>query len=239
VVIPLLPSSFLAPSESLYAASSIDVMSEAPGDRSELWELLYAPESLGFHLEDDPATGYQLRKLCEAELGPYQDIYDLVRERDDMPAPMALFLDPDKCPAKWLPYLAQYVGARLEPQMTEPQRRAEIKQPSSWRRGQPVAIELMAKRGLSGEGWVRIRPRTPVPGHTYIRVLKAECTEPERLRQLLRSEAVPAWELMDFAAIDGVAYTDVAAGWKSYEELRGAFPTYKAAAHMLPDELPE
>lgn len=208
----------------------------AKDDGSNLWELVY--HSLGFHVEDDPATGFQLRKLCEALCAPYQDVYDLVRERDDQPAPFALLLDPDACPAKWLPYLAQYVGVIPTPEMSEEQLRDEIREPTGWRRGQPEAIRIAARRTLTGSQRVIIRTRTPAPGNHYIRTLAAETPNPERTRQVLR-ENVPAWELLNYDAISGLALEDLEAAWPaSLEELESVGTTLAQIEELLPEELP-
>jgi len=204
-------------------------------DASNLWELVY--EAMGFHRDDDAATGYQLRALCECLCDPYQDIYDLLREREGQKG-WAILFDPDECPARWLPYLAQYVGVEPTPEMGEEQLRLEIKQPSAWRRGQPAAIKLVAQRTLTGSKRVIIRPRTPAPGNHYIRTLLAETPDPERTRRILR-ENVPAWELLDYEAIAGVALVDLESAWPtSLEELEGEFTTLGEIEDLLPEELP-
>lgn len=207
-----------------------------PDEGSALWEVLYS--SLGFHRETDEATGYQLRQLCEVLMTPYQRVYDLVREREGRAAGGTM-LDPDNVPAEGLPYLAQYVGARLLPNMDEAQRRDEIKRPSTWRRGETETIELVVKRELTGDAWIRIKPRTPGPGRIYIRVLEAECPSPDRLEATLLNEAIPAWDVLDFAAISAVTYADIEAGWSTYAEMEEAFDTYKDLEHIVPEDLPE
>lgn len=179
-----------------------------------------------------------LLAFCVALTSPLQPIYDLVRERDDQKG-WTILLDPQNVPAQFLPYLAQWVGAILTPGMGEEQRRLEIEQPTSWKRGQDPSIELVTKRELTGEKWVRIRQRTPAPGHTYIRTLLSETANPDRVKVDLEEHGVPAWQKLDYEAIAGVSYADIAAGWNDYEELRAAFPDYAAIRDMLPDELPE
>jgi len=206
-------------------------------DGAHLWELLYS--SLGFHVEGDAATGYQLRKLCEALVGPYQRIYDLVRERDDMPAPFALFLDPDECPAAWLPYLAQYVGIIPTPEMSEAQLRAEIKEPTGWRRGQAESIKIAIQRTLTGTKTAFIRPRQPTAGTHYVATLLSETPEPVRTERVVR-ENVPAWERLLFEAVEGVRLLDLEVGWpESLEELEADFTTLGEIEDLLASELPE
>src|SRR6476619_1508210 len=108
-------------------------------------DLFYEP--LGFHVEDDEEAGFALRDLCVCLGLPWQPVYDLVRERDDQKG-WTVLLDPDECPVGWLFYSAQYVGAILTPGMTEAQKRLELREPTSWKRGQLPSIELITKREL-------------------------------------------------------------------------------------------
>jgi hypothetical protein len=216
-------------------------LSPAPEDGSELWEVLY--EALGWHKSQDAENGYPWRKVCEAWCAGLQRVYDVVRERDDQAgwdqAGWAILLDPDNCPADSLPYLAQYVGAVLTPNMSEEQMRDEIREPTGWARGRLPSITLITKRELTGTQWVRIRPRTPGPGEIYIRVLASECPNPSRVEDELLEHGIPAWELLDFEALEGVTVADVAASseWTTVADLAEAFATVDDLAHMLPDEL--
>lgn len=207
-----------------------------PDDGSSLAEVLY--ESMGiFRMLDESG---QLLVLCQVKMARVQELYDLMRERPGVPAG-ALLLDPDNAPLKNLPYQSQYVGARLTANMDEAQMRAEIKQPATWSRGRVESIELVAKRELTGEQWIRVRPRTPGWGQIYIRTLLSETPDPARVElELLDPRwGIPAWDVLDYEAIDGVTYADVDAGWKTYGELDEAFATYDDLDHVLPDELPE
>lgn len=208
-----------------------------PSDEgSQLWEVLY--EALGFHRDTDEETGYQLRQLCEVLMTPIQRVYDLVREREGRAAGGTM-LDPDNAPAEGLPYLAQYVGAKLLPVMDEQQRRDEIKRPSTWRRGEDETIKLVATRELTGDAWVRIRPRYPDAGRIYIRTLLSETPSPERLEATLLEDAIPAFEVLDYEAIEGVTVADVAASskWETVADLAEAFESVEALTDVLPDEI--
>lgn len=205
-------------------------------DGSNLWELLY--ESLGFHRDEDEANGFALRKWCEAECAPLQAVYDLVREREGQPG-WAILFDADECPVELLAHLAQYPGVVITPEMDEEQIRAEIREPTGWKRGQPESIRIALRRTLSGEEpLVIIRPRTPEVGCHYIRTLKSQTPEPERTERVLR-EKVPAWELLDYEAIDGVTVVDVAssAKWTTVADLAAAWPSVKDLAEILPTDL--
>jgi tail protein P2 I len=207
-------------------------------DGSNLWELLY--NSLGYHRDLDEATGFQLRKACEAWCSPAQDIYDIVRERSDSPS-WAILLDPDRCPAAALPYLAQYVGVVITPEMSEQQIRNEIKEPTGWARGRPPAIRIGTRRTLEAvegeELMVIIRARTPEVGHHYVRTLLSQTPDPERTEWVLINKLIPAWEKLDYDAIDGVTFADITAKFATFGDLAAVFPTFKDLAEVLPTEL--
>lgn len=182
-------------------------------------------------------TTFPLRRFCEAWCAPLQPVHDLVRERDDGPAWAVLF-DADLCPAESLPYLAQYVGVVITPEMSEEQIRNEIREPTGWARGRAPAIKIAAQRTLTGTKRVIVRPRTPDVGNHYIRTFSTETPDEARTRAVLRA-AVPAWEALDYEAVDAVTVEDVAAGWKTVLDLAGAFTSVADLADILPNELPD
>lgn len=207
-------------------------------DGSFVWDLLY--NTLGFHRDDDGAHDFTLRKFCESWVAPLQLPYDLVRERDDA-RPWQILFDPDLCPAECLPYLAQYVGVVITPEMSEAQVRREIREPTGWARGRPPAIRIATFRTLrpvaTEELMVIIRSRTPGPGQHYIRTLLSQTPEPDRAEYVIR-RAVPAWEVLDYAAIDGVVFTDIASSWADFGSLAADKASFRDLAETLPTELP-
>jgi hypothetical protein len=98
----------------------------------------------------DEAHGWATLHFCSALTSGNLDlIYEIVNDRDSGPG-WQILLDPDECPAVALPYLAQFVGARLTPSMTEAEQRAAIANPEGFGRGTPAAIVAVAKRRLTG-----------------------------------------------------------------------------------------
>lgn len=194
-------------------------------------------EALGWFTEKDEANDWALLKFCAAWVGMLDPVYELAREREGRDA-WAILLDPDNCPAKGLPYLAQYVGVILTADMTEAQQRAEIKHPTGWRRGELESIVLAAQRTLTGTKRVIVHPRTPEIGSHYIRTLATETPSEERTREVLRA-ALPAWEKLDYEALTGVTVGDLEAGWpESVAELEGAFTDLADIEDTTPAELP-
>jgi hypothetical protein len=197
-------------------------------------ELLF--NALGFHIEDDVSG--DLKAFCDAWAGPLEGVYEIVREHDDA-APWAVLFDVDNCPAESLPYLAQYVGVVLTPEMNELQQRNEIREPTGWKRGQEPSIRIAVQRTLEDdESLVIIHPRTPEVGHTYVRTLLSQTPNPARTAAIVRA-AVPAWEILDVEAINGVTVADVAAStnWETVSDLAAAFSTVQALAEILPSEI--
>ncbi|HUB99261.1 MAG TPA: phage tail protein [Solirubrobacterales bacterium] len=206
-----------------------------PADEdAALWEQLY--EALGFHREADPNQGDALRKFCEAWSAPLEPAYEIVRERTDGTASWGVLFDPDRCPAESLPYLAQYVGVVITPEMSEQQIREEIAQPTGWSRGQEASIRIACQRTLTGARRVTVRPRTPAPGFHYIRTLLLETPEPARTEAVLR-RSLAAWEVLDYEAVDGVAWEDVAATWEGWSTITSTFVSWADLADTLPEEL--
>lgn len=202
-----------------------------------LAELLY--ESPGFHVDDDAAQGFALRKFCEALCTPMQPVYDLVRPRLDM-AGWGIVLDANLCPAYALPYLAQYVGVQITPQMSELQIRNEIRQPSGWRRGQTGSIRIQTRATLDpavAEPLVIVRPNTPEVGRHYVRTLLSQTPTPTHTAEVVRA-SVPAWSVVDYEAITGVAFTDVTASkYTTFTTLGAAFGSFQALTEALPTDL--
>ncbi len=203
---------------------------------SDLTEQLY--EALGWHTEQDEAHDWPLLRFCAAWVETLLDpVYQYAAEDEDGSTPWTLLFDPDNCPEDALPYLAQYVGVIVTPEMTTEQLREEIKEPTGWSRGREASVKLVAARGLTGTKRVIIRPRKPAPGETYIRTLLSETPDPERTEALIRA-ALPAWEKLSYEAIAGVTWEDVEAAWETWEDLEADFATWNDLEDLLPEELP-
>lgn len=197
-------------------------------------------EALGsFHTSQDEANDWALLKFCAAWMETLIDpVYDTVRDRDDGKPGWAIALDPDNCPASGLPYLACYVGAQLQPGMSEAEKRAEIKEPATWRRGRPESMRTALKPTLTGTQRVIIRERSPEPHDLYVRVLASEAPEPNRTEAIARASKV-AGLVLDFEALEGVTWADVAVSWEDWNAVEAAFTSWGDLADILPEELPE
>lgn len=86
--------------------------------------------------------------------------------RQSRPSALA---DPGQADAAWLPWLAQLVGARLDPAASVMEKRDTIKYATSgWRAGTRQAIADAAKTALTGTKYARVVPHAvPVVGGGY------------------------------------------------------------------------
>lgn len=193
-------------------------------------------EALGVFARKDESG--DLLKLCKAEMSPLEQVYELVRDREDGRPGWAIVFDVDETDAEYLPYLAQYPGAIFTPEMDEAQQRAEIAAPTTWRRGQPETMRTAIQRTLTGIKRVIVRERTPEAHDIYVRTLKSETPDEARTLEVARANKV-AGLLLDYEAIDGVTWADIAAAYEDWDEVESTFADWADLAEILPDELPE
>jgi hypothetical protein len=90
--------------------------------------------------EIDQQTSDLLEGISEALGLSYVDTDVVVREGVDGQAPWSAIADPDLCPARWLPWLAQWNGVKLLPSDTEQDQRERILQAAGFYRGTNRAI---------------------------------------------------------------------------------------------------
>jgi hypothetical protein len=102
-----------------------------------------------------------LLAFVEGVVGGLDEAWRLAED----PGPRGFFADPD-IDAKWLPHMADRNGARLSESMTEAQRRAEVANPTGWRRTLPASIRDAALQYLpEGAAFLlRMRTNPDVPG---------------------------------------------------------------------------
>jgi hypothetical protein len=190
---------------------------------STLTEELY--EALGFYTTRDEEFDYPLLRFCAAWVETLIDpVYEVVRDRDDGRPGWAILLDPDEAPVDSLFYLARYVGARLQPAWSEAQCRAEIKQPTTWRRGQTETMRTAIQATLTGTQRVVVRERTPEPHSLYVRTLASETPDEARTAAAVATSKV-AGLLADYEPFDGYTLDDEEANFATLDAEEAVFTT--------------
>lgn len=199
---------------------------------SELTEQIYA--SLGAFAKLDPANDYHLLRHTEAWARPMLgDLYEIVRDRDDRPGWAVLF-DPDEAPAEALPYLAQFPGATLTESMTEAERRAEIKNPSGWRRGTLPSMIQAIKRALTGSKIVLIEERFNGSAYRiWVRTIEGETPDPAATEAAMLSQKpvgiVPLYEV-----VVGLSWNDLEDDYGTWADVEAAFDDWAEVVSTPP-----
>lgn len=90
---------------------------------------------------------------------------ELARWRDERQSVLSTLGDPMTADAAWLPWMAQLVGAVLDPAASEAEKRGTIRYATSgWRAGTRGAIADAAKSALTGNRYARVVPHTKPSG---------------------------------------------------------------------------
>jgi hypothetical protein len=129
----------------------------------------------------DSERDFVALKICMAICAGRIDLLHelLIDDITNLPA-WAKVMDPQSCPEACLPYLAQFSGAILTPEMDEAARRAAIEVPEAFSRGRLASLEAVVKRRLTGTKFVQIDER--VGGNAWrvrVTTIEAETPDPE------------------------------------------------------------
>lgn len=198
-------------------------------------EELYA--SLGVLASEDEDNDWHLLKFCDAlveGLGIAMiDTY--VSDSDDRPGWQIVF-DPDDSPEEALPYLGQFVGVELEPELTVAEQRLKIKLPEGFRRGTLAALEAAIQRTLTGSKTVLIEERPDGEAYQlYIRTFASETpSEDATLAAILTQKPIgivlePAYE-----AITGQSWDDLQASATDWDDVESTYADWSEVRSTLP-----
>lgn len=150
-------------------------------------ERLY--EALGPFQQNDP--GWLLLNLCDAVTRPAAEIESYVADTDTQVGWQPL-LDPSLCPARALPWLAQFVGATVPVGADETTARAIVLHSPGWARGTPGSVVAAARLWLTGGQHVTLNER--YGGNAYaveVQVYTAEVVDLTGLTNAVKA-ALPA-----------------------------------------------
>jgi hypothetical protein len=148
---------------------------EASPAAEELYEALAPAFTQG-----DEANDWASLKMCMAIVTGRLDLLHtyLIDDITNLPA-WAVVFDPERCPAEALPYLAQFSGAILTPEMEEAARRAAVQTPEALSRGRVESIEAVIKRRLTGTKAVVLTERyTGSAWRLRLETIEAETPDP-------------------------------------------------------------
>ena len=130
----------------------------------------------------DPDNDYVVLKMCMALVAGKLDLLwsYLIDDVTNLPA-WSMIFDPETAPESALPYLAQFSGAVLTPEMDEEARRKAIQVPEAFSRGRLASLEAVAKRRLTGTKAVVVTERYTLNAwRLRVETIEAETPEPEQ-----------------------------------------------------------
>lgn len=145
-----------------------------------------------------------------------------------------ILFDPDRCPVKALPYLAQYVGERLPVGLGEVESREWIKDAPNQFRGTPYSIFHAAQRRLTGQRTVRLEER--FGGNSeQLRVTTYTAETPDQAGTRADVESVlPHDVLLTFQVQAGQNWGDVKLAYASWGAVQAANPTWEDVRTDIP-----
>lgn len=180
---------------------------------------------------DDKGRGYPLLKFLNGYYMPMQDIDDIVRDTDEGPGWTILF-DADRCPSRYLPWLAMFAGVRINRSMTDQQIRERIKDRPAWRRGTPAGIKQAAQSKLTGAKKVILRERHQIgnpddaPGYFELITYTDETPDSAAVLRTVVDEQKDVGLLIGYRVLDGQDWDQVVADWDSWDDVMSNYDTW-------------
>lgn len=197
-------------------------------------EDLYA--YLGALAHEDEENDWQLLLFADAWATMVEPLFSWVSDSDDFVGWSRLF-NADEAPPGALPYLAQFVGARLLQGLTEEQIRDTIKTHAGFERGTSGAVVAATKRYLLEPKRVQIRERfgfgADHPYRLFIRVYTPDVIDRAAVvRSIL--EQKPGAIRLDFDVIDGQTYDDLQSRFATYDDVDAEYDSYEELRTDIP-----
>jgi hypothetical protein len=153
---------------------------------------------------------------------------------ESMPA-WGTLLDPDLCPPKALPYLAQYVGERLPVGLTEAQQRAWIKDHPNQRRGTLESIARVGQRTLTGTKLITIIERSDGtagdhPDDLVVITYDDQTPNPAQVESDLVREVIPYDITLHYQHTPGATWQQLSTNYASWTAVKDHYTDWGQVA---------
>lgn len=208
---------------SFFVPEMVELMSLSIGS----WALeLY--NRMGPLTDQDEALGFPLLNYISAIGDMYfQQISDLARDRGEQPG-WSVIMDPDQTPSDGLAWLAQMVGVRINPSLSNEANIGLMREPTGWKRGSPGAIKAAIIPYLTGTKSLILTER--YTGDAYkvlVTTLTGEVPNPTAMQAAAIAQK-PAGILMYFSGATGQTYLQLRTAKASYTIAKAAYVDYTA-----------
>lgn len=190
-----------------------------------------------YFTEADELNSWSLLLFVDALVGTLLEPVRLwVADRDDMPG-WAFLLNADESEEKALGWLSQFNGAVLPVGASIDTQRETIKRPANLVRGRKKTILEEVQATLTGSKVVTIKERFGFgEDHAYrlfVRTYTAQ-TPDEDVTEKVLERATPGGIRIDYEAVAGQSYDQMAEKFTDYDDLEEGYETYNEAATDLP-----
>jgi len=172
----------------------------------------------------EPFLNAPLGVLADAIGAMFEQVQEIVIDGDQPGWTIPLTLDE----AKALGWLGQFLGVRLDPFLSDSERRTAIGEVEGFSRGTPAAMRAAAARTLTGNKTVNFDERYGGnPYHLNVITYTDETADPAATEAALRA-LKPAGIVMTYEVLDGQTYYDLKTNYGSYTVVKSTFADYQA-----------
>lgn len=177
---------------------------------------------------------YPLLRYLDAVWQAHGEIEDLVLEDEEGRPGWTILFDVDRCPAAFLPYLAQFVGVHFSGVLTEEEMRDRIREREGQQRGTPAALVAAIKRTLTGSQVVTLTERDTSAYHFKVRTYTIQTPSVSATEAaLLRMK--PAGLQYTLEVLDGVTFDELEAEFPgTFADLDAEFGTFDDQTDWVP-----
>lgn len=192
---------------------------------------LYNALGSAFHA-GDRELGYPLLWFCYAITRTLAEVDRIVRD-SDAGVGWSSVLDVDQAQRKDLPFLAQFIGARVDPRLSTADQREEIRKVKGFQRGTPEAIKAAARPTLSGTRTVILTERDGSPYRFRVQTYSFETPNPtSTFAALLRAK--PAGLVMVYETPNMATWAQVQQSFSTWADVKQAFTSWDALKRWVP-----
>lgn len=173
----------------------------------------------------DAAHGHALAWMSAGIASMLDDVADLSRDGEDGTPGWAGLFDLNRVPARYLPWLAQFVGVRIPPGLSEAAQRQRIRETDGFRRGSPGAIKGAARQHLAGTRTVYLTERHGSAYGLTVATLENETPDPAAVVAAVKAQT-PAGIVLAVTVVRGGTYQTLRDTHPDYADVRSTFVTY-------------
>jgi hypothetical protein len=207
---------------------TITVVSQAPG---KFAARVYASNSPFAYA--DLSNNSALLMYLGALGTMFQEIEDLASDNSDGPGTpgWSVLLDPANIPSKGLPWLGQLVGVQVNPALTVPQQRSQVKSVNAQARGSFAAFQAAPIPYLTGLQRVLVRERDPAASPTSpaygISVFTYTSETPNSALVLAALTAVkPAGDILVYTVVAGQSWATLNANYATWNAVKAHYTSW-------------